>query len=78
MKVSATPNLDMRCTGRQTISFDFFHEQHFINGLLEESGVDEMDQLNPGQKKKLEEIRTKLDPLQEKYRPNKRGMVSMV
>ena len=39
MKVSATPNLDMRCTGRQTISFDFFHEQHFINGLLEGSAL---------------------------------------
>ena len=31
MKVSATPNLDMRCTGTQSISFT---EQHFINGLL--------------------------------------------
>jgi len=38
-----------------------------IAALLEESGVDEMDQLNPEQQKKLEKIRTKLDPLQERH-----------
>ena len=35
MKVLATPNLDMRCTGTQPISFT---EQHFFNGLLGEPG----------------------------------------
>lgn len=38
-----------------------------VAALLEESGVDEMDQLNPEQREKLEEIQVKLEPLQEHH-----------